>query len=137
MNRAGVLEEVRQMRFEEVYNQYRSRRLSCSDAADLLGTSVSSFYRYRRRYEDEGASGLADRRLGKMSHRRARVDEVMKVLNLFETRYYDFTVKHFQEKLAGHGVHRAAGTGRHLLKDHGDVHARQAVAPDACRFARL
>ena len=121
MNRVGVLEEVRQMRFEEVYNQYRSRRLSCSDAADLLGTSVSSFYRYRRRYEDEGVSGLADRRLGKMSHRRARVDEVMKVLNLFETRYYDFTVKHFQEKLAVHGVNRSYTWTKNVLQKAGVV----------------
>jgi hypothetical protein len=50
--------------------------------------------------------GLADRRLGKMSSRRVPVDEVMEVINLFKTRYYDFTVSHFHEKLASHGIHR-------------------------------
>ena len=33
------------------------------------------------------------------SARRAPVDEVMRVLELFETRYLDFTAKHFHEKL--------------------------------------
>ena len=32
------------------------------------------------------------------------VDEVLDVLRLFETRYWDFTAKHFYEKLVGeHG----------------------------------
>ena len=37
--------------------------------------------------------------LGRVSARRAPVDEVMRVLELFETRYPDFTAKHFHEKL--------------------------------------
>jgi hypothetical protein len=105
------------MRFEEVYNQYRSRRLSCEDAADLLGASVSTFYRYRRRYEEEGEEGLADRRLGKLSTRRAPVDEVLKVVTLFETKYYDFTVNHFHEKLPGHGINRSYTWTKKVLQE--------------------
>ena len=109
------------MRFEEAYNQYRTGRLSCDDAADLLGTSVSTFYRYRRRYEEEGEEGLADRRLGKLSSRRAPVDEVMKVISLFETNYYDFTVKHFHEKLDGHGIGRSYTWTKKVLQKAGVV----------------
>lgn len=109
------------MRFEEAYNQFRSRRLSCEEAAELLGSSVSTFYRYRRRYEEEGVDGLADRRLDKMSNRRAPVDEVMKVLNLFETKYYDFTISHFHEKLAGHGIHRGYTWTKNVLQKNGLV----------------
>jgi transposase len=109
------------MRFEEAYNQYRSRRLSCEDAADLLGTSVSTFYRYRRRYEEDGEEGLADRRIGKLSTRRAPVDEVLKVVTLFETKYYDFTVKHFHEKLAGHGINRSYTWTKKVLQRAGVV----------------
>ena len=109
------------MRFEEVYGQYQSRGLSCEEAAELLGTSVSTFYRYRRRYEDEGFDGLADRRLGKVSARRAPVDEVMAVVSLFETRYYDFTVKHFHEKLEGHGIHRSYTWTKKALQKAGVV----------------
>lgn len=43
MNRSEVLQEVRKMRFEEAHNQFRSRRLSCEEAAELLGSSVSTF----------------------------------------------------------------------------------------------
>ena len=52
--------------------------------------------------------GLYDRRLGRVSARRAPVDEVTRVLELFDTRYGDFTARHFHEKLvAEHGVTRS------------------------------
>ena len=87
---------------------FNGGRVGCEEAADLLGVSVSTFRRYRRRYEADGASGLYDRRLGRVSARRAPADEVMKTLELFETRYWDFTVKHFHEKLvAEHGIERS------------------------------
>ncbi|MBW1678219.1 MAG: ISNCY family transposase [Deltaproteobacteria bacterium] len=121
MKRAEVLQEVRMMRFEDTYGRYQTKTLSCEDAAELLGTSVSTFYRMRQRYEEEGLSGLADRRLGKLSHRRAPVDEVMGVLTLFKTRYYDFTVKHFHEKLAGHGIQRSYTWTKKVLQDNGLV----------------
>ena len=109
------------MRFEEAYNQYRRSRLSCEGAADLLGISVSTFYRYRRRYEEEGDEGLADRRIGKLSSRRAPVDEVIKVITIFKTDYYDFTVKHFHEKLSGHGISRSYTWTKKVLQRAGVV----------------
>jgi hypothetical protein len=51
MGRAGVLQEIRVMRFEDVFGRHRSGRLSCEEAAELLGMSVSTFFRWRRRYE--------------------------------------------------------------------------------------
>ena len=65
--------------------------------------------------------GLPDRRLGKMSSRRALVDEVMEVLTLFETRYYDFTVKHFHEKLTEHGIGRSYTWTKKVLQKAGLV----------------
>lgn len=109
------------MRFEEVYNQYRSSRLSCESAAELLGISVSTFYRYRHRYEEAGDEGLADRRIGKFSSRRAPVDEVVKVITLFKTQYHDFTVKHFHEKLEGHGITRSYTWTKNVLQTAGVV----------------
>ena len=109
------------MRFEEIYNQYRSRRLSCETAAELLGSSVSNFYRMRGRYEEEGFDGLLDRRLAKRSPRRAPLDEVMKVVALFETQYYAFRVKHFHEKPAGHGIDRSYTWTKEMLQTAGVV----------------
>lgn len=107
------------MRFEEVFERYRSERISCDLAAELLGMSVSTFYRMRRRYEESGLEGLADRRLGKLSARAAPVDEVAAVLGLFKTRHYDFTVKHFHEKLPGYGIVRSYTWTKNILQKAG------------------
>lgn len=109
------------MRFEEVLGRYQSSTLSCELAAELLGMSVSTFYRMRKRYEDRGLEGLADRRLGRLSARAAPVDEVSAVLGLFKTRHYDFTVKHFHEKLPGYGIKRSYTWTKNLLQKAGLV----------------
>jgi len=76
----------------------------------------------RDRYEANGAEGLFDRRLGKMSARRAPVDEVARLLELFDTRCFDFTAKHFHEKLvAEHGCMRSYNWVRLTLQAHGRV----------------
>lgn len=121
MGRAGVLQEVRVMRFEEVYGRHREGRLSCEEAADILGISESSLYRWRRRYEADGSAGLADGRIGKASGRRAPVDEVSRVLGLYETRYFDFNAKHFHEKLEEHGIRRSYSWTKHTLQEAGKI----------------
>ena len=100
--------------------------LSQAEAAEVLGVSERTFRRWRERYEAEGAEGLYDRRLGRISARRAPADEVMRVLELFDTRYWDFTAKHFHEKLvAAHGVTRSYNWVRLTLQAHG----RKRAAP--------
>ena len=92
----------------------------------ILGVSERTFRRWRDRYEAEGAEGLYDRRLGRASARRAPVDEVMSGLELFDTRYWDFTAKHFHEKLvADHGFKRSYNWLRLSLQAHG----RRRAAP--------
>ncbi len=44
-------------RFEEVYVRYDSGRLSCEEAADVLGMLV---FLWRRRYETQQAAGPAN-----------------------------------------------------------------------------
>jgi len=121
MGRARVLSEVREMRFQEVMGRYGDGRLSCEEAADVLGMSVSSFYRWRRRFETRGIEGLADGRLGKASGRRAPVDEVARVLELYETRYFDFNARHFHETLAGHGIKRSYTWTKTRLQEAGKI----------------
>ena len=92
--------------------------MSQAEAAEVLGVSERTFRRWRDRYEAEGADGLYDRRLGRLSARRAPVDEVARVLELFDTRYWDFTAKHFHEKLvADHGFKRSYDWLRLNLQD--------------------
>lgn len=83
------------MRFEEAYEGWNRGRLTQEEAAMLLGVCDRTFRRYLIRYEDEGMEGLADRRLGQVSHRCAPVDEVMALADLYSYRYRGFTVKHF------------------------------------------
>jgi hypothetical protein len=61
----------------------------------LLGVCDRTFRRYLQRYEEDDLQGLIDRRLGAVSHRRAPVDEVMKVVGLYQRRYEGWNVKHF------------------------------------------
>lgn len=122
MKRSAVLREYRLMRFEDVYGRHGQGRLSCGEGSELLGVSVRTFHRQRRRFEAEGAEGLYDRRLGKVSARQAPVDEVVKVLTLFETQYFDFTVKHFHEKLVEeHQIKRSYTWVKSTLQAAGQV----------------
>jgi transposase len=87
------------MRFEGLLDRHESGGLSQIEAAEMLGISERSFRRWRDRLRDEGPSGLADRRLGKPSARRAGVAEIARMLELYRGSYADFTVKHFHEQL--------------------------------------
>ncbi|MDI6743739.1 MAG: helix-turn-helix domain-containing protein [Thermodesulfovibrionales bacterium] len=95
MKRAEILQEVRKMRFEEAYDGWNRGRLTQEEAARLLGVCDRTFRRYLIRYEEEGMRGLADRRLGQVSHRSAPVDEVIALTDLYSRRYRGFTAKHF------------------------------------------
>lgn len=63
MNRA-LTEAIRMERFSEIYDGLQKDRLSCEEAAVILGCSVRHFLRLRDRYDEEGAGGLKDRRVG-------------------------------------------------------------------------
>ncbi len=122
MRRTEQLQGLRLMKFEDVYGcSYRGELNQC-EAAEVLGMSERTFRRYRDRFEADGAEGLYDHRLDRVSARRAGVDEVMLVLELFDTRYFDFTAKHFWEKLvAQHGVTRSYNWVRLTLQAHGRI----------------
>ena len=122
MRRTEQLQGLRLMKFEDVYGRCYRGDLSQAEASEILGMSERTFRRWRERYEAEGAEGLYDRRLGRVSARRAPVDEVMRVLELFETRYPDFTAKHFHEKLVcEHGFGLSYNWLRLSLQAHGKI----------------
>lgn len=95
MRRTEVLQEVRKMRFEEAYQGWQQGRLSQSEAANLLGVHERTFRRYGVRYEDGGLQGLLDHRLEQVSHRKAPVDEVMKVTDRYRQRHSGWSAKHY------------------------------------------
>lgn len=119
------------MRFQEAYAGWQSSRLTQEEAARLLGVHERTFRRYIDRYEEEGLDGLVDKRLSQVSHRRAPVDEVLRLEALYRERYDGWNVKHFhsfyrrrhggqrsyswvKSRLQAAGlVERAPGKGRH------------------------
>ena len=126
MRRTEQAQGLRLMKFEEVYGRTLRGVLSQAEAAEILGMSERTFRRWRDRFEADGAEGLYDRRLGRVSARRAPVDEVTRVLDLFDTRYWDFTAKHFHEKLvAEHGCARSYNWVRLTLQ----TNRRMRAAP--------
>lgn len=86
------------MRFEEAYTGWLERRLTQEDAAALLGICERSFRRYIDRYEEAGMEGLIDKRIGEVSHRKAPVDEVLRLETLYTERYDSWNVAHFYER---------------------------------------
>ena len=122
MRRTEQLQGLRLMKFEDVYGRCYRGDLSQVEASEILGVSERTFRRWRGRWEAEGADGLYDRRLGRASARRAPVDTVAEVLELFETRYWDFTAKHFHEKLVDeHGFGLSYNWLRLTLQAHGKI----------------
>jgi transposase len=99
MGRALVHEGVRRMRFEILLGRQERGEITQMEAAEMLGVSVRTLQRWSGRFEEAGVDGLADRRLGRPSPRRAPEAELERMLGLFRDKYADFTVKHFHEQL--------------------------------------
>ena len=133
MGRAGVLQGVRQMRFEGLLERHERGELSQGEAAEMLGVSERTFRRWRDRLRDEGPEGLRDRRIGRPSSRGplahgldpwgAAGEEILRMVGLYEERYSGFTVKHFHEQLQkrhryklGYTVTRLALQGAGLVR---------------------
>lgn len=88
------------MRFEEAYEGWHVGRLTQAQAAAILGVTERTFRRQMGRYEAEGMDGLIDQRLAQVSHRRAPVDEVIGLVDLYRREFAGWNVKHF------HGFYR-------------------------------
>ena len=122
MTRATVLQEVRQMRFEELYERRQRRTLTMAEAAEMLGVTERTFRRWSGRYATEGMEGLQDRRIGRLSARAVPVDEALRMVTLYETRYTGWTVKHFHERWhAEHGGRRSYSWTKKTLQAAGHV----------------
>ena len=67
-----MLPEVRMARIIDAIGLHQARKLSCVEAAELLGMSERHFRRLRDAYEERGAEGIIDRRRGRASGGRGR-----------------------------------------------------------------
>ncbi len=78
----------------------QSGRLSCIEAAALLGISERHFRRLRDAYLEGGAEGIIDKR-----RRRPASNKIIDwVVEQYRTKYFDFTAKHFHEAMRKEGL---------------------------------
>ncbi len=93
------------MKLQDVLLKAMARKITWWQAAEIIGVSDRTMRRWRERLEQDGYSGLADRRKGRPSDKRVALATAEKVLRLFQERYYDLNIRHFHEKLREeHGI---------------------------------
>jgi transposase len=85
MRRTELRQEIRVMRFEEIFSIWTEKRVTQEEAARILGMCSRTFRRYIHRYEENGIEGLWDKRLTQASSRRAPCDEVFGVVERYRT----------------------------------------------------
>lgn len=135
MDRAELLQGIREMKFAEIHDRFRRGRLSSFEAAEWLGVSERTFRRWRGRFDEEGADGLRDRRLGRESGRRISALEVERIVGLYRDRYAGWNIAHFHERaVERHGLKASYGWTKSVLQASGLV--RPAVRRGAHRRKR-
>jgi transposase len=121
MRRTEMLQEIRKMRFEEIYLGWSESRLSQEEAALIFGVCDRTFRRQIDRYEEDGMDGLLDKRLSQASARLAPVDEVMAVADLYKKRHLGWNVKHFHSWYLRAGGSRSYTWVKNTLQSKGLV----------------
>ena len=121
MRRTEVLQEIRIMRFNEAYGGWQKGSLTQTEAAQLLGVCERTFRRYINRYEEKGLEGLFDKRISQASHRRAPLDEVLNITELYSTRHRGWNVKHFYSWYQRDGGSRSYTWVKNCLQKEGLV----------------
>ena len=100
--RAGM---ERAMKVQEVILRAISKQMRWFEAAKILGLSGRQLRRLYYRYRTYGYDGLYDRRKGQPSPRRVPLAVAERIFALYREKYFDFSVRHFHEKLwSEHGI---------------------------------
>jgi hypothetical protein len=92
-------EMERMMKLQDVILKAMAKKITWIEAAEIAGMSVRNMQRKRQAYQDYGYDGLFDQRRGKRSYHRVPMETAERVLALFQQKYFDFSVRHFHEKL--------------------------------------
>ena len=93
------------MKVQEVILRALSKQITFWQAAHIARLSPRQLRRWFQRYRRLGMDGLYDRRTGRPSAKRVPLALVEQVLCLYREKYFDFSVRHFHEKLREeHGI---------------------------------
>jgi transposase len=119
----------RMMKVQDVLLKAMAKKISWWEAAEIIGVTERTMRRWRQRLEEDGYSGLADRRKGKVSGRRVPLKTCEEVLRLYREKYLDFSIRHFHEKLGEeHGIELSYTWIQQALQGAGLVSKRGGAA---------
>src|SRR5579863_1740591 len=125
------------MKLQDVILKAMAKRLSWIEAAEIAGMSVRNMQRLRERYQKFGYAGLFDQRRGKRSIHRVAMETAEQVLELYQERYFDLSVRHFHEKLREeHGIGLSYSWVKQALQGAGLVKKRAKRGPHRRRRPR-
>jgi transposase len=112
----------RAMKIEQVILRALSKQITFWQAAHIARISPRHLRRLYERYRRYGFDGLYDRRKGRPSPKRVPLAIIEQVLCLYREKYFDFSVRHFHEKLReGHGIDYSYTWVKRLLQEAGLV----------------
>lgn len=99
MPEGGLVMDVRSQRKLELVHKVAHGVLSVKDAAQRIGVSERTMFRYLEKYKSEGFFFLKHGNIGKKPVN--RIDESLKqnIIELLKGRYFDFNVLHAREML--------------------------------------
>jgi len=125
------------MKLQDVLLKAMAKKITWWEAAEIIGVTDRTMRRWRERLEEHGYSGLADRRKGKVSFRRVPLKTCEEVLRLYREKYFDFSIRHFQEKLQSeHGIELSYSWVQQALQGAGLVKRRSRRGPHRERRER-
>lgn len=136
MKRTRLLQELRRMKFESLYEDWKAKKLTQIEAARLLEVTDRTFRRYIDKYEENGVMGLMDRRIERSSHRLAPVDEVCRLEDQYREGYVGWNVKHFYSFYQRDGGTRSYTWVKSRLQDAGFVKKAKGKGKHRKRRAR-
>jgi transposase len=127
----------RMMKLQDVLLKAMAKKITWWQAAEIIGVTDRTMRRWRERLEEHGYSGLADRRKGKPSFRRVPLQVCEEVLRLYGEKYFDFSIRHFHEKLREeHGLELSYTWLQQALQGAGLVKRRKQRGPHRRRRER-
>jgi transposase len=140
------VEEIRQipaseteqmMKLQDMILKAMAKKINWIEAAEIAGMSVRNMQRKRQAYQEHGYTGLFDQRRSKRSIHRVPMETAEKVLELFQTTYSDYSVRHFHEKLSqDHGIELSYSWVKQALQGAGLVVRRKKRGPHRRRRER-
>jgi Helix-turn-helix domain len=127
----------RAMKVEEVILRALSKQITFWEAARILRYTPRHLRRVLQRYQHYGFHGLLDRRRGRPSAKRMPFAIAEQVLGLYRDTYFDFSVRHFHEKLREqHGIPYSYTCIKRLLQGAGLAEKTRQCGPHRRRRER-